>query len=964
MVVESALPDHLADTLDQLGYSHGEGLVSLASTTEYGPIDYAWQDLRDKVGLDAVFFRDGIPLVGFTGKLNRSGLAGIRRRLWNYGRVPILLASSPDMIVAYNATGFSNAGEDGATVLASDRRTSTTRQVLEAFHRSQVLAGRFATEFSRSYTDSVTVDSALLANLHTLRDSYSRPATIERAAIDALIGGGLLASYLADRNILTRTHIEEMTEETSLDSVLTAGRQATIQLFEGLAEHFNGDVFGPLPDHLRSLDEDVIQEMAALLRGDDLATGNGSLWPYDFSVLPADLVSNVYERLLEETQRADAAYYTPRFLVHLILDEVLPWDEIREPTILDPACGSGAFITEAFRRLCYRARVRLGRDLTYAELKSLLLGNVFGIDRNPIAARTTVFGLYLALLEELDPPTVWDTAVLPTLLDRTVLVSDSFDETNRLFDRKFDVIVGNPPWSSRLTRAAAKYVRINKLPVADNQIAQAFLWLVRDMLSSEGRLGLLMPAKPLLHNKSGPARSFRSEVFSVLNVRTIIDLSTIRRSVFHASVSPAAVIVAELPRYDTETLALSGEILYASAHPRPVSEVVDALVITPEEVRSVSQKQAATRLDIWKTLVWGGHRDLALIERLRTSFPSLSEIVEKHGWTSGRGYQVAGGDDIDASDLMNLPDVPTTAVNRLRIDSDALGVFDQRVLHRPRSILLYRGPHVLIRRTITRGHISAALVDQDAVFKDGVIGIAGSSEDRNLLGLIAGVISSSLGSYWHFLTGASWGIERDYVELNEHLSMPIPAVDAAQMSELIDLIDHSSERIDGEVLRDLDEIVFDIYGLTSSERARVIECVTVRINGFRNPKSYVGPVGDVAIDSYVDVLTSTLRDAVPTLGIEGFFQRYAYYCGVAITLRDPRVDQTGMQARPLIDVERIIEQTSYSQAKPLGIIAQPAGFYVDEDTIYIVKTADSDRWSQDAALDDADRIFSALAFGG
>jgi hypothetical protein len=46
-----------------------------------------------------------------------------------------------------------------------------------------------------------------------------------------------------------------------------------------------------------------------------------------------------------------------------------------------------------------------------------------------------------------------------------------------------------------------------------------------------------------------------------------------------------------------------------------------------------------------------------------------------------------------------------------------------------------------------------------------------------------------------------------------------------------------------------------------------------------------------------------------------------------------------------------------------GILALPAGFFVRHDTVYVVKTVDMDRWSRDAALSDADRIFTALAFG-
>ncbi len=105
--------------------------------------------------------------------------------------------------------------------------------------------------------------------------------------------------------------------------------------------------------------------MAALLRGENLQTSQGALWSYDFGVLPSDLVTGIYEQLLDDRQQQDAAYYTPRAIVDLILDEVLPWDDEEIPSIIDLACGSGAFITEAFRRITFKARWKKGERLEY-----------------------------------------------------------------------------------------------------------------------------------------------------------------------------------------------------------------------------------------------------------------------------------------------------------------------------------------------------------------------------------------------------------------------------------------------------------------------------------------------------------------------------------------------------------------------------------------------------------------------
>lgn len=619
------LPQHLLGTLIELDYAGHEGLVTAGTDLAAGPEDYIWRDLNIKVGLDAAFFKDGVPLVGFTSNDTPQGLAGIRRGLWNYGSVPLLISSGPSGARAYNAVSYSNryAADEGQ--LGGDI-ASIASQLSEAFRRADVESGAFAATYSAAYQRSERVDAALLNNLQYLRETSSQRGTSLRAAIDALIGGSLTALYLTQRGILSSDYLGQVSGYEDIYELLGSGRVASRRLFAGLADHFNGDVFGPLPALLSDIPDEVFSRVASLLLGDDLVTGQASLWPYDFRVLPTDLVSSIYEQLLEETRQVDSAYYTPRFLVNMLLDEVIPWGAVTLPKIVDLACGSGAFMTEAFRRLCYNEQRRVNRSLSYDELKEILKTRIFGVDINPVAARTAVFGLYLGLLEQLDPPTIWESAVLPSLLNSNVVIADAFAE-HPLANELFDVVVGNPPWQSTLTNAAMKFTSSYNLPVADRQLASAFLWLAAHVLNPGGTLGLVMPAKPLLHNRSEKAEQFRARVFGELNVRVLVDLSAVRREIFRNAIAPAAIIVADVPDHEgsRDYKAESKEVLYVSAHPRPLSGAFDALTIAPEEVRGISRKQAGTRPEIWSTLLWGTARDIDLLDRLRTDFPTLEE---------------------------------------------------------------------------------------------------------------------------------------------------------------------------------------------------------------------------------------------------------------------------------------------------------------------------------------------------
>ncbi|MEV6487517.1 N-6 DNA methylase [Actinoplanes sp. NPDC051633] len=806
---------------------------------------------------------------------------------------------------------------------------------------------------------------ALLQNLAQLRQTIPEGNPTRRQALDVVVGGSLVASYLADRGILNADHLRELTAFPDLQAVLLAGRGPAQALFEGLAARFNGDVFGPVPEMLQFLEDADIDGVAALLRGDDLLTGQQSLWPFDFSVLPADLVSSIYEQLLEDSRSTDSAYYTPKFLVDTLLDEIVPWRGDGQLKLIDLACGSGAFMTEAFRRLVYRQRTRVGRELTYEELQRILLDNVFGVELNIDSARIAVFGLYLALLEELDPPTIWDTAVLPRLLGKNVVVSDAFED-HALASARFDAVVSNPPWKSRLTPAAERFVAEERRPVADKQIAQAFLWLAAKYLRPGGSLGLIMPSKPLLHNRSTAAQSFRSALFEELNVRAIVDLSAVRRSIFATAIAPAAVIVASTPEEslpcppDTRSAT---EIVYVAAHPRPMSATTDALVITPEEVRPVSYRQALHRPDLWKVLLWGSQRDLELLDRLRLKFPSTEQVASERGWTYGQGYQVGGGDSNDASHLFGLPIIPTEAVTHLRLNTSEFEEFTLPTLHRPRDPQLFRGPHVLVRRTMVDGRLAAALVDQDAVFPNGTLGFAGPG-DRPLLMALAATIVSSLGNYFHFMTSASWGVERDFVELNEHLSLPLATPSASQSSELARLFTLAQDGQLPNVREAIDDVVFNMYELSNADRARVLDRLGSGLERFRRPRANSVPVSDATLSRYANTIHEALTATLLDLYVETQIHKGGPYRTVTVTLTDGAPpSRDARPVMPQVDMQRIVEMNAGFGTGASGVVAEPAGFFIEADTVYVVKTADPDRWSIDSALDDAERILTALAFG-
>jgi hypothetical protein len=220
------------------------------------------------------------------------------------------------------------------------------------------------------------------------------------------------------------------------------------ELFQHADDRYNSGLFHFAPERDRPEPPD---ELTLGLTIDDktLKTIITSLYypdsPYEFSVLGADILGQVYEQFLgkvirltrghqakvedkPEVKKAGGVYYTPGYIVDYIVrhtvgklvDEKTP-RQVAKLKIVDPACGSGSFLLGAYQYLLdwhrnyyeehdpqrhargRAPRLRLGPTgdwrLTTAEKKRILLGNIHGVDIDPQAVEVTKLSLLLKVLE-------------------------------------------------------------------------------------------------------------------------------------------------------------------------------------------------------------------------------------------------------------------------------------------------------------------------------------------------------------------------------------------------------------------------------------------------------------------------------------------------------------------------------------------------------------------------------------
>lgn len=970
----------LTSVLKALEYLNDKGLVTVETPVIEDGRLYVWQEIREKFKLDAAYFHGIVPVVYFKEfqSVNDDELWHLHRSLWNHNRAPLLIAILPQEVRVYNCFTPPQRPSGQLTPENPILFQQEVRQVtdvlvhphgLSQYGRREIVSGRFVREQQGRFNRKYRVDNRLLENLQELRNRLIDDGLSESVA-NSLLGRSIFVRYLEDRGVIDEDYFKRFAGGASFHALLEESCNETYQLFDELAYRFNGDLFPVETIERDQVKSHHLQCLGRFLGGEEVSSGQMYFWAYDFKYIPIELISAIYEMFLDEVRNRTSAYYTPPEIVEFVLNDVLPFKtKTHDIRILDPACGSGVFLVEAYRRLVSLHRHARGdQNLNFEELRDLLTRSIHGVDLSEDAIQVAAFSCYLALLDFLEPKSIWEKVRLPKLKGTNLFVNDFFDVDAPFNEHLYDTIVGNPPWRSSLTRQADSYIQENRHTIGDRQIAQAFMWRVPKLLSDEGRACLLAPSKSVLFNQSGPNRNFRRKFFAENRVTKVVDFSAFRQSLFREAVAPMAAMYFQ-KHLDTDNRR--NDLTYLSLHPSPMSEVLAGVAVFGDEMRRLSHRQIANHPYIWKMALWGTPRDLALVDDLRERFPSLDEVGQRRGWVISRGATVgAEGKKKHVPQLAQMRYVPTTAIKPFRITSKREARIEHEMFHRPRDLDLFLGPHILIRGGVTAGgFLASSFLADDAVFKNGVIGIAGPSEDRNHLKIACAYINSTLARYYQFLTSSTWGVERDVVELMEYKNFPcaLPVKDRSLRGEIVKLVDHIQQADEDWNWRpDLDRLVYESYGITSSEEQTIRDFVEttmsrhyhgLKASAFKPPR--VGELSSYAI-AFADVFAETT-------GRNKTLQPFVYngtppYRAVSflLTSRDERVQHPGIKSEPELDQLLVkLEQIVTEQYVQSFYFRRNIKIY-ESDAIHIVKPAERRFWTRTAAYNDADETIGQL----
>lgn len=397
-----------------------------------------------------------------------------------------------------------------------------------------------------------------------MTNSYVTISILPKASAHALIGRYVYLRYLKDRNILSERKLARWNIKE--DDVFS--RDAYLnpfwQLVDNVDEWLNGALFPLSAEQRKLINLNHLRLVSGTFAGDEPSTRQLHLdfQAYDFSFIPIETLSNIYEQFLHTTDneteskgKKNGAYYTPIPLVNFMLEEIDAKCPLSNGMkILDPTCGSGAFLVQVYRRIIEKELIAGKKSLTPVELRDLLTKHIFGVDKDPDACGITELSLQLTLLDYLNPPDLENNPrfKLPDLRNKNIYEADFFDLDSEWFLKnakgKFDWIVGNPPWVEISEKnkdehsSTARWINENKknYPTGGNQTAEAFAWKIKDAIADDGAIAFLMPAMTLFKTES---TRFRQQFFSQMDVWCVANFANLANFLFAGRITiPACCI--------------------------------------------------------------------------------------------------------------------------------------------------------------------------------------------------------------------------------------------------------------------------------------------------------------------------------------------------------------------------------------------------------------------------------------
>lgn len=768
----------------------------------------------------------------------------------------------------------------------------------------------------------------------------------------SMTGRALFFRFLVDREIVTDDWIADICpaarsepKEYRLRRVFSTPERAA-QTSSWLDITFNGDLMpliDPLPleapekkrikaylEIYKDADEktqgEVFHHLEAILRGWETVKGMlllGIDWDdLNFRHIPIGVLSQVYENFSHRVD-ADAkdrsVHYTPRNLAKLLVDEALAGLETpaHQARILDPSCGAGVFLVLALRELVRHRweadRKRLGKDVRRPSkqvIESILHHQICGFDVSESALRLAALGLYITVIELNEittPPSAHHaTKALQGLVlfdqrtdaerNQSGFVMGSLGEAvdAKEFDGRFDVVVGNPPWTVVNDKVRGKELdrigtdtarRILKTRGIDEVAATysnpggvpdlPFLWRAAEWAKPGGILAFAIDARFIL-KQTPPGIKARNAWFQAMQVTGILNGSDLEKTaVWGGHDQPWILLWSRNEKPDLDTHAFH---LVTPIREDKLAQDRGEFRLDYKSAYQVTAKSIIESPWLCKALAIGSTLDVQVMEKMcsQAGRQSIGTFWQTSEPSSCRGLDIKPYKPNDCPswlvDLEVFDGEESDLLSNARFPTYRERHGDLEPKH-TKSESNFKCPLICIRRgpgESRENTKSYRLPRRKMAFSKNFFGYAACwHEEPDLLCAILHVIAhSQLFQHFSFMRSAQMGARKRILDKSDIDSFPFPDVEKLTQEQRAEAL-RLAHMLDAPGEKDwnaLDSFVGSLFGLTKAEQRVVADTVT-----FNGPYAVVReqsmrPVPNEEASLFVRTLEQTIQPFFKAVG--------------------------------------------------------------------------------------------------
>ncbi len=818
------------------------------------------------------------------------------------------------------------------------------------------------------------VDKDLLLNLIALRNDLHRDGIETHTYL--LILKCLFIRYLEDRGIFEKGYLQDILRSGIPNNLIDAFKEI---------RKINGDIFKQDEADEMAITPGYMEKLSIFFSC-DYRSRQGKLFPYRFNKIPVQLISNVYEAFLKsEERREKGIYYTPSFLVNFMLSHSLreKLGGNPEATVLDPACGSGAFLVESFKQIIDS----LPQKPDFKKKVEIIENQLFGIDRDSSALQIAAFSLYLVLLETENPDYIRRQIghahpVLPSLIGKTLVKGNALLDDTIFKGKTFDCVIANPPWGSVPTDAdpdnlaerkaidtkGIKGTKTEYINVSDFERSQAFLLRTGYWSNEETILSMVVKNAVFLNENAG---AFRKELLENYRLSYFYELSNLNKILFKKRTigkvdgkeikiganEPCVVVVYEKIKDD------SNAIRYVAPKLTGFSEKFQLIHFSRKDMAVIDREMFLQNDDMWRMLVNGSIDDFQLMKKL-THFGDTIQIECRSGFQPQKEMKRLGTP-------MLKKVIEPADFSRYYIRANNLRVFDwNRELRRKPDEEIFRGGRIIIAGRPSpsdNNMLKSVRLVYEAIHKHNILCVKLKAkgkyiEDEDYAPYLA-LLNSKLTGYYLYHRSAQWGKgKHDTLRNSDVEKLPLLLLDLSdhrvkELGNLVRQIETKKENREDTSLEEnrVDELVFDLYGLLEFEREIIREFYQINVE---RKKDTVKPPD---VQGYIDTFRGNFDLVLdPKYRINAVYTISPHMGAVVCFQIVEKADFLPNASPGDINLLNMVKKTQLQQCFTSRMLNEDKVKIYDHHLFYIIKSNYFKDWTRRQAGKDANEEIGLL----